>query len=56
MVFSGINRRRALQSCEGSMSQYRGMPGRGGRSGWVREHLHISRVRGGIEDFQKETR
>jgi hypothetical protein len=33
MALSDINGRRGPWSCEGSMPQYRGMPGRGGRSG-----------------------
>jgi hypothetical protein len=32
----GINGRRSPWYFEGSMSQYRGMPGLGGRSGWER--------------------
>ena len=37
MAQSIINGRRGLWSCEGSMPQYRGMPGPGSRSGWVGE-------------------
>ena len=33
VAMSGINRRRGLWSCEGSMPQFRGMPGRGRGSG-----------------------
>ena len=32
---ANINGRRDSWSCEGLMPQYRGMPGRGGRRGWV---------------------
>ena len=46
------NGRRAPWSCEGWMSQCRGMPGQGGRSGWVGEHPHRSMGRGdGIGGF-----
>jgi hypothetical protein len=37
MVLLVINGRRGPWSCEGSMPQYRGMPGPGNRSGWVVE-------------------
>jgi hypothetical protein len=33
----GINGRRGPWSCEDSIPQYRGMPGPGGRHGWVVE-------------------
>jgi len=50
MALSGIIGRRDLWSCEGSMPQYRGMPGWGkteiGMGGQVREHPHRSRERG----------
>ena len=36
-VFLVINGRRGPWSCEGSMYQYRGMPGPGSWSGWVGE-------------------
>jgi hypothetical protein len=35
MTLFGINGRRDPLFCEGSMPQYRGMPGWGGMSGWV---------------------
>jgi hypothetical protein len=35
MDLSDINGRRGPWSCEGSMPQYRGMPGQGSRSGWM---------------------
>jgi hypothetical protein len=35
MKLSDINGKRDPWSCEGSMSQCRGMPGQGSRSGWV---------------------
>jgi hypothetical protein len=31
----GINERRGLWPCKGLMSQYRGIPIQGSRSGWV---------------------
>ena len=34
-VLSDISGRGGPWSCEGSMPQCRGMPGRGGRSGWA---------------------
>jgi hypothetical protein len=34
-----INDRRGPWSCEGSMPQYRGMPGEGSRCGWVGEQV-----------------
>jgi hypothetical protein len=37
MAYLFINGRRALWSCEGSMPQYRGMPGPESSSGWVIE-------------------
>jgi hypothetical protein len=35
MAFSVINGKRGPWSCEGSMPQCRGMPGRRGGSGWI---------------------
>jgi hypothetical protein len=49
---SVINRRRGPWSCEGSMPQYRGMPGPGNMSGWVGDR----RNRDKIGDFHGETR
>ena len=44
-------------SCESSMPQCRGMPGQGGRSGWVGEYPHRSRGIGdGVGVFRDETR
>jgi hypothetical protein len=37
MALWDINERRGPWSCEGSMSQCRGMPGQGSGSGWVSE-------------------
>jgi hypothetical protein len=37
MAYSVINGRRGPWSCEGSMTQYRGMPGAESRIGWVGE-------------------
>ena len=37
MALSVINGRRGPWSCEGSMPQYRGMPGPGSGNGWVGE-------------------
>jgi hypothetical protein len=37
MALSDISGRRAHWSCEGSMTQYMGVPGQGSRSGWVGE-------------------
>jgi hypothetical protein len=44
-----INGRRDPWSCEGSMPQYRGMPGPGGRSGWVGEQGEGEGGRGVLE-------
>jgi hypothetical protein len=44
------NGRRGPWSSEGSMPQYRGMPGSGSRSEWVGEQGE----RGGDGDFQRE--
>ena len=44
-----INGRRGPGSCEGSMPQYRGMPGPGSRSGWVGEQGYGERNRGFLE-------
>jgi hypothetical protein len=38
--------RRGPWSCEGSMSQYRGMPGPGSGSGWVGEQVEGQGARG----------
>jgi hypothetical protein len=43
------NLRRGPWSCEGSMPQYRGMPGPGSGSGWVAELGH----RGGNRGFSE---
>ena len=48
MNLSDINGRRGPWSCEGSMSQCRGMPGPGSRSGSVGEQGE-----GGIGNFWK---
>ena len=39
-----INERRGPRACEGSMPQYRGMPGPGSRSGWVGEQREGERI------------
>jgi hypothetical protein len=36
-------------SCEGSMPQYRGMPGPGSRSGWIGEQGKAGEDRGFLE-------
>jgi hypothetical protein len=46
---SVINGRRGLWSCEGSMPQYRGMPGPGIWSGWVGEQGEWEGDRGFLE-------
>jgi hypothetical protein len=37
MALWDINERRGPWSCEGSVPQYRGIPGQGSRSGWLSE-------------------
>jgi hypothetical protein len=46
MAYSVINGRKGPWSCEGSMPQYRGIPGLGSRSGWVGEQGEGVRDRG----------
>jgi hypothetical protein len=50
MALWDISERRGLWSCEGSMPQYRRMPGQGSRSGWVNEQGEGGWARG----FSKE--
>jgi hypothetical protein len=46
LVFSG---RRSPWSCEGSVPQYRGLPGPVNGSGWVTEHGEGGQERGFLE-------
>jgi len=56
MVLSGINGRKNPWSCEGSMSQCRGLPGQGGRREWVGGWGSALMVAGGKGDggWEKE--
>jgi hypothetical protein len=49
MAKSVINERRGFWSCEGSMPQYRRMPGPGSRSRWVGEQGKWEEDRGFLE-------
>ena len=49
MAYSVINGRRGPWSCEGSMPQYRGMPGPESRSGWVGKLFEGGGDRGCLE-------
>jgi hypothetical protein len=50
MALSDINGRRGSWSCEGSMPQYRGMPGWESRSGWVGQGSSLIESGGGQWD------
>ena len=50
MALLDISGKRVPWHCEGLMSQCRGMPGQGSRSGWVGEHGEGG---GWIEGFQR---
>ena len=48
-MFSLVGGMRGPWSCEGSMPQYRGMPGPGSRIGWVGDQGERGRGRGFLD-------